>query len=249
MEPNPLKRFEETIKGFPIEKRRRARLAFKRGLYRRSLFHFIKYGLGYSKLKWTVHGPICQALQDVYKGVSKRALIVVPRGCFKSTIGSVGFPMWCLINDPDMRILIDSELATNSEKFLNEIKGHMLTSEMIELFGEFRDKDRKWSANEIVIKQRKRIRKEASITCSGIGSQKTSQHYCTIIADDLSTPANSNTPESRSKVHNHFRMYTSLLDPHVGRAVVIGTRYSEGDIIGFVIENELEPNQRKALGF
>jgi len=60
-----------------------------------------------------------------------------------------------------------------------------------------------------------------------------------IIADDLSSYDNCKTPEHAQKVIDHYRLYTSLLDPG-GEIVVIGTRYSEIDIIGFIIENELD---------
>lgn len=176
---------------------------------------------------------------------SKRKLLVIPRGCFKSTIASISYPIWLLINNPDLRILIDSELYSNSSKFLREIKGHLDGQHMVELFGSFRNQTN-WNESEITINQRTKVYKESSITCSGIGAQKTSQHYDIIIADDMNSPDNSLTEDAREKVIDHYRLYISLLEPG-GTIVIIGTRYSRGDLIGHVLDNEIDFDMKKNL--
>lgn len=192
--------------------------------------------LGYPDINMETHGGIIHALESP----SERKLIVVPRGCLKSTIASVAYPIWMLLKNPDLRIMIDSELYSNSKNFLREIKAHLESEPLTNLFGQFKT-DKVWNEGEITIGQRKKPLKESSITCSGVGAQKTSQHFDLIICDDLSSPTNSHTPESREKVINHYRMYTSLLDPG-GICVVIGTRYHQADIIGWILENELTQN-------
>lgn len=200
-------------------------------LYRKSLFKTAKYLLGYSEITEYTHGPIIKCLEsDV-----KQKLICVPRGCFKSSIGSVAYPIWLLINNPNLRILIDSELYENSKNFLREIKAHLQSDNFINVFGDW--KSSTWNEGEIIIKPRTVTKKEASITCGGIGTQKTSQHYEVIIADDLNSVKNSLTPENRMKIIDHFRRYTSLLEPN-GTLVVIGTRYADNDIIGYILEEE-----------
>ena len=72
------------------------------------------------------------------------------------------------------------------------------------------------------------------------------QHYSVIIADDLSSLDNSLTKEQREKVINHWRLYISLLDPG-GTIVVVGTRYSAGDIVAHIIETEIDPKQKLGL--
>lgn len=187
------------------------------------------------------HGPIC----DMLMSPSKKKLLVVPRSCFKSSLASISYPIWLLIRDHNERILIDSELFTNSSKFLREIKGHLTSPLMVKLFGQFKT-DFNWNDSEITIKQRTKIYKESSITCSGIGAQKTSQHYSVIIADDLSSLDNSMTADQREKVVNHYKLYISLLEPN-GTLVVIGTRYSQGDIIGHILDNEVDREMKNGL--
>lgn len=202
-------------------------------LFKQSLYHFAKYCLNYKDLGKSTHLPIANALQDK----TRRKLICVPRGCFKSSIATVAYPMWLLAHNPNLRILIDSEIYGNAKNFLREIKAQYERNENFRyLFGD--EVGPLWNESEVVIKSRTKPLKEPSIACSGIGAGKTSQHYDVIIADDLSSYQNTINPEVAAKTIDHYRMYQSLLEPD-GTIVVIGTRYSEIDVIGFIMETEL----------
>lgn len=147
-----------------------------------------------------------------------------------------------MLKNPNERILLDSEIYTNSKNFLREIKGHLEGEEITELFGQFKT-DNCWSESEIIIKQRTKVLKEASITAGGIGTEKTGQHYDTIICDDLNSPNNSGTKEGCEKVIQHFRFLKSILEPG-GKLVLVGTRYSELDAISFVLHNLINGEER-----
>lgn len=202
-------------------------------LFKHSLYYTAKYLLGYKDCNIPTHMKMISVLTSL----CPRKLIVMPRGTFKSSIASVSYPIWRLLINPNLRILLDSELYTNSKNFLREIKAHLEKERLVKLFGEF--KCSTWNEGEIIIRQRAQIHKEASITCSGIGAQKTSQHFDLIIADDLNSPSNSSTPEGQQKVIDHYRYFTSLLEPN-GTIVVVGTRYAANDLIGYIIKNEIE---------
>jgi hypothetical protein len=221
-----------TIEALPMRQQLEPYREALRAIYKRSLYKTCSDLLGYKDITKPTHGGIVKCLQSE----SKRKLIVVPRGCFKSTIASVGYPIWLLTKDPNLRILLDSELFTNSSKFLREIKGHLISEQMTNLFGEWEGSV--WNDSEIIVRQRTKNLKEASITCSGIGAQKTSQHYDVIIADDMNSPDNSGTAEMRQKVIDHYKMYISLLEPG-GILCVIGTRYAYDDLIGHILDNEV----------
>ena len=220
----------QNLDDYPLEIQKAFLEDLIRSQCKQSLFHLSRNVLGYKDLTISTHGPIVKILESE----TKKKLIVVPRGTFKSTLCSISYPIWLLINDPNHRILLDSELYTNSSKFLREIKGHLQSQHMTNLFGDFKN-DSNWNESEITIRQRTKIYKESSITCSGIGAQKTSQHYSVIIADDMNSPDNSMNPELREKVINHFRLYVSLLEPN-GTLVVVGTRYAMGDLIGHILD-------------
>lgn len=203
-----------------------------RRMYRDSLYLTTKCLLGYRDMSWPTHGSTFRALESA----TLRKLIILPRGTFKSSICSVAFPIWLLLRNPNLRILLDSEIYTNSKNFLREIKTHLVSEAVTELFGPFHSDP--WNEGEASIRPRTIIRKEASLTASGIGAEKTGQHYDVIIADDLNSPSNSGTPEMRLKVIKHHQYNQAILDPG-GIIVIVGTRYSANDIPGHVLATEV----------
>lgn len=202
--------------------------------YRASLFSTCEGLLGYGDITEYTHGELIGTLED---GGSNK-LIVMPRGTFKSTISVVAYAIWRLLRDPNERILIDSEVYANSKNFLREIKGHLESPRLISLFGAFKSPTN-WNEGEITINQRTKVFKEASITCGGIETVKVGQHYSVIIEDDLNSGNNSESSAGRKKVIRHHQMNTAILDPG-GTLVVVGTRYSTDDVIGFILDNEIK---------
>lgn len=201
-------------------------------IYLNDFYFFSKRLLGYKDLEREVHDQFIQ----VFESKAKRKIIVMPRGTFKSSLGSISYPVWRLEQDPNLTILLDSELYTNSKNFLREIKGHYASNKFIEVFGDRRGE--KWDEGEIILSSRTQNRKEASITVGGIGTTKIGQHFDLIIADDMNSPENSETPEKCQKVIDHMRYNLNILNPG-GEYVIIGTRYSELDLIGFCLKEIL----------
>lgn len=203
-----------------------------REIYLDDFFLFSQQFLGYRDLEEEVHNEFIQ----VFESDAPRKLVVMPRGCFKSTLGSVCYPIWRLLRNPDLAILLDSELYSNSKNFIREIKGHLVSEKMSNLFGE--QAGSKWDEGEIIVKTRQANRKEASVTAGGLGTTKVGQHYDLIIADDMNGPQNSETPEKCQKVIDHVRYNLNILNPG-GEYVFIGTRYAERDVIGFFLKDVL----------
>lgn len=209
-----------------------AALKGTREIFLKDFYTFAKYGLDYKDLNWRTHGETIQ----LYESLAARKIDVLPRGTFKSSLGCVAYPMWRLEREPDLTILLDSEIFNNSKNFIREIKGHYNTDRYRRLFGERIGE--KWGESEITISTRKRNRKEASITAGGIGTVKIGQHYDLIIGDDYNSPANSDTPEKCQKVIDHVRYNLNILNPS-GEYVFIGTRYAERDVLGFLLKDIL----------
>lgn len=200
--------------------------------YKESLFHTSQNLCGHKDITLNTHLPIVRALESP----TKRKLICVPRGTFKSSLCSVDYPIWLLLNNPNLRILLDSEIYGNSKNFLREIKGILKSEKFIDMWGDW--ETNVWNESEIIIGARTKTLKEASITVSGIGAQKTGQHYDVILGDDYNSPGNSTTPEGRQNVISHYQYNQSILETN-GTYVIVGTRYSEDDLIGWIIKNEL----------
>lgn len=201
--------------------------------YRKSLGLTAKYLLEYPDVNLATHGEIINALESK----TKRKLIVCPRGSLKSTVCDISYPIWLLLSNPNLRILIDSEVYSNSKTFLREIKAQLESERVTSLFGKFKS-DSNWTEGAVTINQRTIARKEPSIQCSGVGAIKVGMHFDVIIHDDMNSNKNSQTKEGRQKVIDHYRLNTSILEPD-GTLVVVGTRYAEDDLIGHILQNEL----------
>lgn len=202
--------------------------------YRQDFFLFAKFGLGYKDMNWETHKESVEVLESE----SARKILVLPRGSFKSSLACVAYPMWRLERNPNLTILLDSELYMNSRNFLREIKGHYASSKFIKIFGN-RVSPTKWGESEIVLQSRNKNIKEASITVGGIGTTKVGQHYDLIIGDDYNSNKNSDTPEKCQKVIDHVRYNLNILNPG-GEYVFIGTRYAERDVLGFLFSEVLQ---------
>lgn len=211
---------------------RELKLAQIAAIYRKSLYHLCKYGLSMKDINMRTHGGMIKTLENNVT----RKLVVMPRGSYKSSVGVTGYAIWSLINDYNCRILIDSEVYENSKNFIREIKAYLQSQHLIDVFGDF--KGEVWSEGELTIKQRTHPYKEASITAGGVNTVKVGQHYKKILMDDVNSGNNSGTPEARAKVLQHYRLNDAILDPG-GIYVVIGTRYSDDDVIGNILKNEI----------
>lgn len=234
-----------------IQEQRNAAKRCLQEKYKTDLFSLSKDFLGYKDLEHEVHDQFI----EVFESMASKKIVVMPRGTFKSTLGSVCYPIQRLLRNPNLTILLDSELYSNSKNLLREIKTHFESEKMTSLFGD--QVGPKWDEGEIIVKPRTKNVKEASITVGGLGTTKIGQHYDLIIGDDYNSPQNSETPEKCQKVIDHVRYNLNILNPG-GEYLIIGTRYAERDVIGFFLsevlgehklaEGKLERSTRKLQG-
>jgi hypothetical protein len=178
----------------------------------------------------------------------KRALFLLPRGHLKSTMITVSYPIQRILRDPNVRILITNALLDNSKGFLREIKGHFERNEKLKaLFGDYSNKDEKWSEMQVIVKKRTSFHKEPTIQVTSVDKSVVSQHYDLIIADDLQNRENSSTKEQRDKVEKYYKDLLDLLEPG-GELLIIGTRWHDDDIYGRLIrKGEINVMVRKAI--
>ena len=220
------------LETLPKAEQAEAAIGLLRKLFLSNFYLFSKFFLYYTDITKETHAQFI----SVFESKATRKIMVMPRGTFKSTLGSVAYPIWRLLKDPNLTILLDSELYTNSKNFIREIKGNLDSERMRLFFGD--QKGSKWDEAEIIVKTRTKNIKEASITAGGVGTTKVGQHYGLIIADDYNSPQNSETPEKCQKVIDHTRYCMNILNPG-GEYLWIGTRYAERDVIGFLLKEIL----------
>ena len=226
---------------------------------RTDLFFLCSEILGYDKMTETTHQELCDyttgALPnpplverqgfDVRKNL---LLLLLPRNTFKSSVVTIGFALQFILNEPNARILIDSETFSKSKAFLREIIGHLENNNRYrEIFKsvhgmfpfETKHKAKLWTDSELILPCRTQDKKEPSISCAGIDVTKNGMHYDLIIADDLHSQTNVTNKEQIQNVIDHFKLAFSLLEP--GKPmIVIGTRWDYNDLYQHIIDWESE---------
>lgn len=212
------------------------------------LFFLTKFVLGADRIKSGRskfdhhHEALCRDLMRMYQkrfdGMKQGYVVQWPRGTMKSTITTIAFPIWCLLQDPNLRILIDCENATKAERFLRVIKAFFESPLCHELFGVLYDPKKDWNNDRLCLKRTADGIKEPSIDVGGAEKDKTGNHYDIIIPDDVSGETNSRTLEQIQKVIRHVGQYLPLLDSD-GLQLFAMTSWAFGDISEWVQdENE-----------
>jgi hypothetical protein len=189
-----------------------------------------------------------KGLNDSFDARKKNMLILMPRGTFKSSVVTIGFSLQIALNEPNARILIDSETQSKAKAFLSETKGHMESNELYRsifkaIHGVYpdgvstkRNKDLLWTNSEIVLACRSKPLKEPSIMVSGIDKSINGMHYDYIIGDDLHSEKNVTNSEQIQQVVDHWKLLYSLLDP--GKVlIIIGTRWHFVDLYQEILDH------------
>lgn len=180
------------------------------------------------------HGELC----DFMKESHDQKLILAPRGHLKSTVCTVGYALWRVVQNPNIRILIANYKLSNAEAFLSQMRGAFLMNDLLKAhFPKVIPdvKKAKWNQSQITV-NRTQNHKEATIEVAGVGSEITGRHYDLIIYDDIVGPENITTKEQIDKLKAWYNQTQFLLEPG-GDQVMIGTRWHFDDLYGWIIQN------------
>lgn len=201
--------------------------------------------LHYDKMNAQPHVEMCDFIESLiphvlagttHTGQQTKGLMLVPRGCFKTTIGTVSLAIHVLERNPNARILIYSHTWDYSMQILQEIKHHLENNEtFIELFGDWKEGSQLWDRQAIKIGLRTEAKKEPSIDTAGADKSKNGGHYDLIICDDLHEERNSANATQRAKIWNLIQNIGPILEPG-GTLLVTGTRWDERDAYSKILE-------------
>ncbi|HLG26536.1 MAG TPA: hypothetical protein VI423_01990, partial [Paenisporosarcina sp.] len=193
--------------------------------------------LGYTKMRKKPHQNLCDFVEDWSQ--FRKKCILLPRGSFKSSVVTVGYSLYSLMKNPNLRILVGGETQKNAKKFVKEIKTHLESNEKFKaIFGDWVSYDNIWRDDEFIISKRTAVKKESTVMAASLEKQSTtSQHYDLIFLDDPCSQNNINTPEQIEKTINYYKLLLSVLEPD-GKIIVIGTRYSPLDLYGWLCDGE-----------
>ena len=165
-----------------------------------------------------------------------RISILAPRGHAKSTWLSIVYPIWKIVNNRNIKIIIVSDTGDQAEMFLRAIKDELEDNErLIADFGAFYEKPKSgnpnvWKAHDITVMRHLRS-KEPTIICGGTGKRIVGRRADLIIVDDPLNEENTESEKQRRKTLRWFRKtLTPIVNPDTGKIIVIGTRKHPDDL-------------------
>lgn len=194
---------------------------------------FFTWPLGY---EYAEHQAIWLKIASKYQHV----LLIAPNDHGKSETMQVGYALWRLANNPNLRIGIISytvDLAMGSVRMLKErIEG---TPEL-ELFGVKKSKKGQWSDKAATIERTMRS-KDASIAAIGFRGTIQNRRIDVAVLDDVidirDYEAGLTVPE-RIKTWFKRSLWTRLGDD--GEIKMIGTLQAAGDLYEWILTGETE---------
>jgi len=210
-----------------------------------NLYIFNKYILGIEQGKGKVklapfHKEMCHFVTD---GRDKKKLILIPRNHLKSALVTIGYSVFRIINDSNIRILILSATWQTAVDFISEIKRHLQQNETIHrLFGDLSQGAGEWSADRITLSRTDQNIKGPTVWATGIESNLVGSHPDLIIIDDPHNRDNSQSAEQIKKVIDRYKDTLDLLEPG-GQLIVIGTRWAVEDLYGWIQNPENNVSQ------
>ncbi len=194
-------------------------------------------------LNTDLHMDMCNFRQSLLIPGCRGALFV-PRDTFKTTIFTEGASGWELLRDPELRIRITNQIAGKAEDFMHTVKNIFDSNEFFALlYPEYVPEPNveRWNMTEIVLPNRKRKRREASVESGGVGGASEGHHYDLHVIDDMIGLAALNAGHQSGaemiRTRNWFwgSEKTLLQSMKTSRVLVVGTRYAIDDVYDDII--------------
>lgn len=184
-------------------------------------------------LGWDVYphqAPIIEALED--PDVNRILVTGFPESG-KSTHVSLGYALYAMCLNPDIRIAIVSKSQPKAEDLLHRIKRYLTEPHLYEnaernLIEDFNGFEPprgrfRWDAKQITIRQRQSGERDPTVQALGIGAQIYGTRIDLLILDDALTLENQLTEDRRDKITSWF-LQEAMSRVHRGRVIVCGTR-------------------------
>lgn len=179
------------------------------------------------------HEEMCNFITDRR---DRKKLVLIPRSHLKSKLITIGYSLFNIARNPKVRILIYSatwqmavDLQLSIQKQLKGCKNFNY------IYGDLANSATEWSQDRTRLAVNDK--REPTITAAGIDNNLVGGHYDLIIMDDVVNRDNIGTMEQIQKVINRYKDSLDLLEPH-GQLVVIGTRWHDADLYGWILNSE-----------
>src|SRR3990167_432302 len=180
----------------------------------------------------TFHKVLCNFVTDQF---DKRKLILVPRSHLKTKLISIGYPTQQILKNPKVRILIYSATWQMAVDIHKGIQKNLQSPRIISVLGDMTTDAVEWSQDRTRLSVNDK--REPTVTAAGIDNNLVGGHYDLIIMDDVVNRDNVATADQITKVVTRYKDSLDLLEPH-GQFIVIGTRWHESDLYGWILDAE-----------
>jgi hypothetical protein len=174
----------------------------------------------------------------------KRLVLFSPVESGKSSLISVGYPIWRLGRDSNLRIAIVSNTATQASKFLNAIQEYILRDKDVkEIFPSLKPKrdqvnpnrNEKWTDYAIIV-SRKTISKDFSIQALGVQGPLLSSRLNLLILDDVLDKKNTDSDSEVQKINEWHDAIAKARLVENAQEIVVGTAWKNSDLMHYLAE-------------
>ena len=167
-----------------------------------------------------------------------RLCVSQPPRTAKSSLITLSYPFWLILNNPDTNIVIVNNTQTLAENFGIRLRQLFIDyKELLEL-NNIKLSDTKHSNSFFMFETLDGKLYDGSIKLMGTGGTLTGQNVDILICDDLIKGFSDVTPTLLDKKIEWFKsIILQRLEPH-SKLIILGTRWASNDIIGYLEENQ-----------
>ena len=166
-----------------------------------------------------------------------RMCVSQPPRTAKSSLITLSYPFWLVLNNPDLNIVIVNNTQTLAENFGIRLRQLFIDYEELLKLNNIRLSDTKHSNSFFMFENLEGKLYDGSIKLMGTGGTLTGQNVDILICDDLIKGFSDTTPTLLDKKIEWFKsIILQRLEPH-SKLIILGTRWASNDIIGYLYEN------------
>ena len=167
-----------------------------------------------------------------------RACVSQPPRTAKSSLITLSYPFWLILNEPDTNIVIVNNTQTLAENFGIRLRQLFIDYKDLLAWNNIKLSDTKHSNSFFMFEDMEGRLYDGSIKLMGTGGTITGQNVDVLICDDLVKGFSDVTPTLLDKKIEWFKsIILQRLEPH-SKLIILGTRWASNDVIGYLQENQ-----------
>ena len=199
-----------------------------------SLLAYVLYTFGANyKVNWH-HREVCEAFEDVESGKTPKLMVTMPPRSGKSTIISIHAPAWYLGRHPEDQIIATAYGGELVSRFGGKTRELVASKAHQEVFG-----DASTLSKDTKARDHWNTKGGGVYRGAGVGAGITGFGGHLILVDDpVKSREEADSETIQNKVWDWWRndVYTRRMSRN--GIVIVGTRWSEGDLMGRLLDTE-----------